>query len=415
MMSAEGIGELLRRLREAASRSREDQARLMADAQGGRYFDPENLKRWENEKRLPVRHWHETIAAAYDLSLDQVQRAVAESRRRRREAEKGGETVKRRQFLGTAAVVGMTSLPDMAQARDRIDRALDGTGEDLSHLDTAFERHQGGYNGRTPETVLEEMHSDLAVLGDTLSRPHSARTRAALTHTAAGLTGLVAVIQHDRGDQADAGRWFATAEKAARECGDRHLTAWVLARHAMVPLNYGAPRDAARLARRARAEAGRSATAAAALAAAVTARALAAAGDRDGARAALTDLRRITDRLDDAHRSDTWTGYPLQKHHVHLSQAYTLLGDIRAAYAAQAAALALTRSASVMTRALLAIDTATCLQHDGEPAEAARTATTAWQQLAPEHRCGLVRSRIEALHRTLPHGPREQLAEALHA
>ncbi|RKN47221.1 transcriptional regulator [Streptomyces hoynatensis] len=386
----------------------------MADAQGGRYFDPENLKRWESEKRLPVRHWHQSIAEAYGLSLDQVQRAVAESRRRRREAEKGGETVKRRRFFGTAAVIGMTSLPDMAQARDEIDRALDGTGTDLSHLDTAFQRHHGGYKGRTPAAVLEEMHTDLAVLGDVLSRSHPAQASTALTHTAAGLTGLVAIVQHDRGDQADASRWFATAEKAARKCGDRRMTAWVLARHAMVPLNYGAPQDAARLARQARAEAGKSATAAAALAAAVTARALAAAGDRDGATAALIDLRRITDRLDDAHRADTWTGYPLQKHHVHLSQAYTLLGDTRAAYAAQAAALALTRSASVMTRALLAIDTATCLQLDGEPAEAARTATTAWQQLPPEHRCGLVRSRIEALHRTLPHGPRGQLEEALH-
>ncbi|MFI0898518.1 hypothetical protein [Streptomyces sp. NPDC020983] len=49
---------------------------------------------------------------------------------------------------------------------------------------------------------------------------------------------------------------------------------WALARHAMVPLNHGAPRSAADLATRACAEAGRKPSAAAALAAAVAARAV---------------------------------------------------------------------------------------------------------------------------------------------
>ncbi|GGT65541.1 hypothetical protein GCM10010207_75940 [Streptomyces atratus] len=35
----------------------------------------------------------------------------------------------------------------------------------------------------------------------------------------------------------------------------------------------------------------------------------------------------------------TWFGYPAQKHFVHLSQAYTLLGDTEAAYSAQDNAL----------------------------------------------------------------------------
>lgn len=122
-------------------------------------------------------------------------------------------------------------------------------------------------------------------------RPHPASARADLARTAAGITGLVAIIQHDRGEQHESHGWFATAERAARESGDRQMLAWVLARYAMVPLNYGAPKAAAQLAIRARAEAGGKSSSAAALAAAVTARALAATGDRQGALRAVTATR----------------------------------------------------------------------------------------------------------------------------
>ncbi|MER8194106.1 hypothetical protein AB0N60_20195 [Streptomyces microflavus] len=55
MMASEGIGALLRGIREAAGLTREEQAALLQAAQGGKWFDPENLKRWETEKRLPRR------------------------------------------------------------------------------------------------------------------------------------------------------------------------------------------------------------------------------------------------------------------------------------------------------------------------------------------------------------------------
>ncbi|WP_174857639.1 hypothetical protein [Streptomyces lydicus] len=69
-----------------------------------------------------------------------------------------------------------------------------------------------------------------------------------------------------------------------------------------------------------------------------------------GALRAVADARSIAERLDAAQGADTWFGYPLQKHHVHLSQAFTLMGRTREAHAEQEAALFLTRSPSVMTR-----------------------------------------------------------------
>ncbi|MFG2406852.1 transcriptional regulator [Streptomyces brevispora] len=387
----------------------------MEDAQGGRYFDPDNLKRWETEKRLPTPIWHEAIARAYGLTTGEVHRAIVATKQYRRQGGEELSDVDRRRFMeAAAAAMGATALPGIAHARESIDGALAGENDgDLTYLETAFERHRGGYRGRAPETVLAEMQPDLDLLRLTLSRPHTTGARSELVRTAAGMAGLVAIIQHDRGDQPDANRWFSTAERAARESGDRRVTAWVLARHAMVPLNYGAPTAAAALAARARRAAGTAPSAASALAAAVMARALAAVGDQAGANAAVRDVRSIAERLDGPERADTWVGYPMQKHAVHLSQAYTLLGDIKAAYAAQDEALALTASRSVMTRALLAMDTAVCLRLDGEPGAAAVTAAEAFAQLPASYRTGLIRSRATALHAELSGRPQNELGQAL--
>ncbi|MFC9602429.1 transcriptional regulator [Streptomyces niveus] len=411
MVAQDGIGVLLRAIREDAGRTRDQQAKVVQEAQGGRWFDWENIKRWETEKRLPVPDWHETIARAYGLSVADVQRAVAASRQQRRREK---EDVKRRRFFGVAAVVGATALPGIAQAREGIDGALAEAGPgDLAYLESAFERHRGGYRGRAPDDVLAEMQADLTLLGQVLNQPHPASARADLARTAAGIAGLVAIVQHDRGDKKDAFRWFATAEKAARESGDRRMTAWVLARHAMVPLNYGAPEVAVRIAARARRAVGQMPTAAGALAAAVTARSLAAIGDHRGARMAVTDAQALIERLDGHQVDDTWFGYPAQKHFVHLSQAYTLLGDTEAAYAAQDAALDLTDSPSVMTRALIAMDTATCLRLDGDPSSSAEMAAGIFDRLPTPYRDGLIRSRAAALHQTLGGRPRDLLGQAL--
>ncbi|MFD7897672.1 transcriptional regulator [Streptomyces sp. NPDC059743] len=413
---------MLRGLREAADLTREEQAQVLQKAQGGKWFDPENLKRWETERRLPIPRWHQLLANGYGRPVEEIVRAVAASRRQRRLERRaaGGEgeegtAVNRRKFLGTAGLAtGGIALPGIAEARQGIDVGLSGSDAgDLAYLNGAFERHRGGYRGRPPSAVLARMRDDLNLLREVLGRPHPADARATLARTAAGIAGLVAIIQHDRGDQRDSHGWFATAERAARESGDRHMLAWVLARHAMVPLNYGAPDAAAALADRACAEAGRTPTAAAALAAAVSARARAAAGDHKGALRAVADARGIAENLDTAQSADTWFGYPQQKHHVHLSQAFTLMGRTREAYAEQEASLALTRSQSVMTRALLAMDTATCLQADGDPTAAADMAVDIWQQLPEAYRGGLVQSRAEALYHTLSGTAQTRLGDVL--
>lgn len=422
MMAPDGIGVLLRTRREQTGLTREDAALLMAQALG-EPFDAENFKRWERETRLPTPRWHRSIEAALGIPLEEIVRARAVSqafRLQRRTARMEGEeatTVKRRSFItGTLAVAGVGALPEFAEAHEGIDAALHGSdAADITYLESVFERNTGGYHGRDPHTVLSEMREDLQLLQDVLERPHTARDRATVVRTAAGLTGLVAIIQHDRGNQQDAQRWFTTAARAAAESGDRQMMAWVLARHAMVPLNYGAPRAAADLAARARRIAGKTPSAAAALAAAVSSRALAATGDRRGALNAVAQARGTIEQLGRTGLADTWFGYPPQKHSVHLSQAFTLLGETRQAYAEQNAALALTNSPSVMTRALLALDNAQCLLADRDPQSAADMATEVWQHLPKGFRTGLVRTRTETLRDGLTGKPRDQLTAVLSA
>lgn len=413
MVAPGGIGVLLRTIREDADRTREQQGGLIGRVHG-RQFDEANLKRWETERRFPVPHWHSTIATVYGITVEQVRAAIATSQRYRKAQSDKENDVKRRNFGLAVVAAGASVLPGIAQAREGIDGALASSAQgELEYLEAAFERHRGGYHGRSPDAVLTEMRQDLALLGQALARPHPVRERADLARTAAGIAGLVAIVQHDRGDQPDAHGWFSTAARAARESGDRRMTAWVLARQAMVPLNYGAPAAAAKIAAQARREAGRAPTAAGALAAAVTARSLAALGDKRGATAALEDVRALAERLNGDATADTWFGYPEQKHLVHLSQAYTLLGNTTAAYQAQDQALALTASPSVMTRALLAMDTAACLRADGDPSAAAEMAARIFGQLPGPYREGLIRTRATTLHRTLTGRPQDLLGQAL--
>ncbi|MFF3726960.1 hypothetical protein ACFYYM_31865 [Streptomyces erythrochromogenes] len=219
MVSPDGVGELLRTIRKRADRTREQQAKRMTDA--GLVCTVENLKRWETEKRLPTPVWRSAIRTVYGLTDEQLDQALENTRRHRRQQRMEDDDVKRRKlFTLAAATAGFAVLPGIAQAREGIDTGLDTDGAgDLAYLEGAFERHRGGYNGRTPDAVLGEMREDLALLATVLRRPHPVRDRTDLARTAAGISGLVAIVQHDRGDQADAHRWFATAARAARESG----------------------------------------------------------------------------------------------------------------------------------------------------------------------------------------------------
>ncbi|RSO41838.1 hypothetical protein DMH15_12635 [Streptomyces sp. WAC 06725] len=327
--------------------------------------------------------------------------------------------MKRRDILRGALAAGLAGpgLAALTTTRHDIDAALaaDHAVADLGYWQSTAERYSYGYHGQAPADVLSDLVEDFTAMKPLLRQPQTVKNRTHLCHVAGQMAGMIAIVLHDVGQHREAHGWFHTAGRAAEESGDRLLHAWALAREAMVPLNYGAPAAAAKLAEQARHLAGPAPSAAAALAAAVASRAYAIGGHADQALKAVADVETMNEHLAPAATADTWFGYPEQKHHVHMSQALTLLGQTQRAYAAQDQALRLSRSPSLMTRALIAIDTATCRAHNGEREEAVRIAAQAYAELPVAYQSGLTRTRALALYHGLPRGTRDRdhLADAL--
>jgi transcriptional regulator with XRE-family HTH domain len=420
-------GERIRAAREAAGLSQEDLSRLLAESAGREPRDGpgrNQVYRWETNKRSP-RKWRPHVESVLGIRFSGYGGLTAEADEQPRETipgpveqDDGDDPMKRRSLLRGALAAGMTgpAAAALTAARTDLDSALSDQAADLSFWESTAERYGFGYNGNPPTDVLSDLIVDLAELKPLLDSSQTVAARASLCRVAAQMAGMTAVVLHDLGHHRESTRWFHTAGRAAAESKDDALHAWVLGREAMVPLNFGAPAVARDLAERARTLSGDTPSAATALACAVAARAYAANGNRDEALAAVTEAERIMERLAPEQAANTWFGYPEQKHHVHLSQALTLLGETQRAYAEQDRALELSRSPSVMTRALIAIDRASCLASEGELEEAACVATEAYGQLPTSYRGGLTRARAQAVYQSVRRVPSaEQLRDALAA
>ncbi|MFI7077147.1 hypothetical protein ACIBO1_07630 [Micromonospora sp. NPDC049903] len=315
------------------------------------------------------------------------------------------ESMHRRNLVRSVLAAGLTAAPltELADVLAKADDALAVTGPaDLAGLEAATERHSYGYGGRVPTDVLADLVADVTDVIPLLQRPQRAVTRVALTRIMGQLGGMAAVVLHDLGNQREAHAWFGVTARSAEESGDQQLHAWILARKAMLSLNFGAPHAAAELAEQARDIAGQGSTAAAALAAAVSGRAYALAGRREEAAAALRYADRLADMLPEAERADTWFGHCEQKHHVHLSHALTTLGETDRARESQTHALALSAPTSTLTRTLLRLDAATCQHLDGHTLDACHAATTALTGIPARYRSGLTHRRAADLYRRIP-------------
>ncbi|WP_308114134.1 hypothetical protein [Streptomyces brasiliscabiei] len=334
------------------------------------------------------------------------------------ESDDGDDPMNRRRLLRGALAAGLTgaALGALADTRQSLDLALTADTEpaDLSDLEAAAETYGYGYHGQAPTQVLADIVGDFAELRPLLSTPQPVASRIRVCRTAGQMAGMTAIVLHDLGARRHARAWFATAATAAQESGDKQLLAWIWAREAMVPLNYGAPQAAAQLAEQARRAAGDSPTAAATLAAAVAARAYALSQQREQARDALTAADTFMERLDAGARADTWLTHGEQKHHVHLSHALTALGDTGRARESQNRALELSAPTSTMTRSLLQIDAAACVRHDGDPEQACRRTVAVMASLPDAYRTGLVHRRALDLYRSIPaHHHREDAVREL--
>lgn len=95
-------------------------------------------------------------------------------------------------------------------------------------------------------------------------------------------------------------------------------------------------------------------------------------------------------------------GYTEAQFRFHESSAYTRLGDVRAALAAQDRALALCQPNDYTDWALTRLDRASCIARQGDPVTAVKHAIGTLEHLGAEQRQGVITLRGLELARALP-------------
>ncbi|BAJ30468.1 putative transcriptional regulator [Kitasatospora setae KM-6054] len=230
-MEIQAIGELLLRCRKNAGRSRPEQAKHV-ETFFGKWFDPERIKRWETGKRIPTSTDFQLIVDAYGISLEEVQAAVAYSRRARRldqmpdlVEEPEEDEVERRTFIsGLALVTGLAAEP-----WGRLAAALDGGPVDKTTTARLVEN--------TAEMFTAEEHMPARLLAARLSThldtitsllPNAGAHQRELMIAAGEAAALAGWVHWDLGDHRTAMKYYNTAALAGRRAGHGAVNALVL-------------------------------------------------------------------------------------------------------------------------------------------------------------------------------------------
>lgn len=289
-----------------------------------------------------------------------------------------------------AAILTTPALTALTAARTDIDQTLSpGVPQDLADLEAASESYGYGYHGQAPTRVLADLVTDFTTLRPLLTVPQPAPMRARLCRTAGQMAGMTAVVLHDLGSRRESRAWFATATRAAAESGDPQLHAW-----GAIPGGDGAaqlrrPEGSSRPRRpgpaggrhpadRRRGTGGRRRRP----------RLRPQPPERAGPRRAHR-RRHPHEPAPRARAVGHLLTYGEQKHHVHLSHAFTTLGNTRRARESRQRALELSAPTSTMTRTLLHIDAAACSHTTATPSKHAAvrspptTTNTPYRNYAP--------------------------------
>lgn len=331
-LAPNGVGMLIRCAREAAGRTREQQAHLLTVGHGGRIFDPDNLKRWETEKRLPSASSQVLISQVYGLALSEVRLAVARSRAARRDGvlihqqdAAGAESGVPWDQLGTVSAISelvfgggsvdrrafvLTSAAALTASAEHWRRALSSRGElmptgrrrinakTVDHIDKRLD-HLRHLDDELGGGELHEMAAAELALTTRLIRnaTYTDATGSRLYAAAAEASRIVAWALFDAGRHASAERFFEAALRASATAGDSIVGAYAMSFQAIQCYSTGRPDTAIALLDTATsAVRGRATPRMTAMLAARTARAHSKHGDRGGCIRALNQARTALDR-----------------------------------------------------------------------------------------------------------------------
>jgi transcriptional regulator with XRE-family HTH domain len=218
----QGVGALLRLLRERAGRSQGDQAEVLSEL-SGRAVTRNEISRWESERRLVTPFWQTHFAASFDVDAQAIRRAVAATRAERRKA-KTGEVVQRREFIGAMAAL---AIP-LARTEQPTARRIGQSDIDELRRRTARLRRLDNIMGgaETFPVYTAEVDFTQRLLRDSSHATEIGQQLRALLAEQQQQAGWAAF---DHGQHALAQRLYSDSGKAAEEAGALDLAGNALA------------------------------------------------------------------------------------------------------------------------------------------------------------------------------------------
>lgn len=308
-------------------------------------------------------------------------------------------------LLADAYAGSQPGLPGLELARVHLTAVLaEGamSPESLEAWEQASLLHGEATRYELPQDVLVVLGADLAELDKTLRQCRAAGSVRRLTRVAAQLSGLACLLVVRLDERDESCRWAQTARIAAVQADDAPTLSWVLAQEAYGHFYAGRLDEAITVARHAQELMRTAPCVGAVTAAALEARAHASRGEGREAKKALARTEIILNKLNPEQMTASAFGYTEAQFRFHESSAYTRLGEVRAALAAQDRALALCRPDDYTDWALTRLDRASCIARQGDPGTAVKYAISTIQQLGAEQRQGIITARSAELARTLP-------------
>lgn len=357
------------------------------------------VRSWESGEKRPGPYYQRLlcelfVAAPADLGFRAPLRGEVEADGAASLAgAEDDDDVRRRRFLELAGtlVVGQHVDAFRRSLDAALDRDLDGM--DIEEYEQAVHAYGHEISVLAPAEILPELLLDFDEVRGLIARGRGS-VEPRLLRVAGQLAALIAHTVVCAGRPQAARRWWRTVRRAADSAGDRELAAIAYGQQAVQSLYGGyAPTQVIDLADRAVAATARAPSAGLMSALAARAQALAAVGDRSGARRALEDVTAAFERLPDEARDGSpafdWSEDRL--HHVR-SYVHSHLADERQAEQAHDRALELYDKTLFRGPTQVRLHRATRLILGGDPTEGVRYATQVLDALPPARRTdGFVR------------------------
>ncbi|SCF42831.1 Tetratricopeptide repeat-containing protein [Micromonospora matsumotoense] len=376
--------------------------------------DGELISGYDEYRFLDVRHKEEKAEAARQARWGAVldHQAIVEASATDRDASPGSAVpaptlgLRRDRRRTEPAEVGFPAVMDEVDGlRRSLNEALSMgpvTAAGLDEWERIVAHHGRATRDHSSGTLLRGIAGDLTELTELIGRSPSASALRRLTGMVAQMSGLMCLVLCRIDDRIAAYRWARTARLAAVEAGDPMIRSWVLAQEAHVYYYSADFRETVNLARHARDVAGHEASVGTVLAAAIEARALAAMGRREETRTALGRAEGLLSRLEGNALSASAFGYSEAQLRFHEGNAYTRLGEVDPALAAQDRALELCSPGDYTDWALTRLDRATCLTRMGHASDAVESLAETIGSLDEAKRQGIIAERARIVLGELP-------------